>query len=550
MLVRLSLRDFAIVDAADIDFASGFTALSGETGAGKSILIDALGLALGSRADPTVVREGTSRAEISAEFEVDNTLDAWLDERALTGDAGLLIARRVIDSDGRSRAFINGHTVTATQLREAGQLLLDLHSQNATQAMLRADGQRDLLDRFAGLTDETHAVGQAFDRWKSANDKLELARSNQRSLALERERLEWQANEIGQLKLAPGEWEELSREQTRLSHSAALIDGAQSVAAGLVEDDQSVESRVNQMISKLRPLAAIDAALASALECLTSASINIKEAADTCADYSSRADLDPQRLDAIERRVSTVFAAARRLKLAPESLVTELDSLNQKLHALNQSSDIDALERQVASALAEYQQRAIRLSSQRQEVAGRFSKGVSGHLQSLGMKGASFQIGFETAAPSRHGNDRIEFRIAGHAGASVKPIAKVASGGELSRLGLAIAVEAAQANPLPTLIFDEADAGVGGAVAEVIGGLMRQLGQSRQVLCVTHLPQVAARAHQQYSVSKETANGKTLSRINPLAASERVEELARMLGGIEITATTRKHAREMLAANA
>ncbi len=546
MLVRLSLRDFAIVDQAEIDFKSGFSALSGETGAGKSILLDALGLALGNRAEQGNVREGATRADISAEFEIDRDFDLWLTERDLQGDDGLLIARRVVDADGRSRAFINGHPATATQLRELGERLVDIHSQHATQRILKPDGQRELLDRFAGLADAAAAVAQDFHDWRASESRLEAALGDQKLMGLERERLEWKLNELAQLKLAPGEWDELNQDQKRLAHAASLIEGAQFVVSALTEDEPSVQSQVNQLLHKLRPLGLIDAGLADALECLDSASIQLREAANACSEYAARIDLDPERLAQVERRISLVFSTARRMKLAPESLSQELHETEQRLVDLQESANLDVLRERCRAAEQVFAQSAERLSSQRQKIAGKFAKAVTQHLQHMGMKGSVFEIAIEPAPASRHGLDRIEFRLAGHAGSSPKPVGKVASGGELSRIGLAIAVEAAQANPLPTLIFDEADAGVGGAVAEVIGGLMRQLGESRQVLCVTHLPQVAARAHQHFSVRKVSDGQRSTSQVHSLNNPERVEEIARMLGGIEITSTTRKHARELL----
>ncbi len=546
MLVRLSLRDFAIVDHAEIDFKSGFSALSGETGAGKSILLDALGLALGDRAEQSNVREGAARADISAEFEIDAEFDAWLTERDLHGDPGLLIARRVVDADGRSRAFINGHPATATLLRELGERLVDIHSQHATQRILKPDGQRELLDRFAGLGDAAADVASNFSEWRACETRLEAALGDQKIIGLERERLEWKFNELAQLKLAPDVWAELNQDQKRLAHAASLIEGAQFVVSALSENEPSIQSQVNQLLHKLRPLGAIDAGLANALECLDSASIQLREAANACSEYAARIDLDPERLAQVERRISLVFSAARRMKLAPESLAQELSETEGRLAALQESANLELLRERCRAAEQVFVQAAQRLSSQRQKIAGKFALAVTRHLQALGMKGARFDIAIDPAPASRHGTDRIEFRLAGHAGTSPKPVAKVASGGELSRIGLAIAVEAAQANPLPTLIFDEADAGVGGAVAEVIGGLMRQLGDSRQVLSVTHLPQVAARAHQQFSVRKVSNGERSTSQVHALSNSDRIEEIARMLGGIAITSTTRKHARELL----
>jgi DNA repair protein RecN (Recombination protein N) len=547
MLERLRLRDFVIVDDAEIEFEAGFTVLSGETGAGKSILLDALALAMGERADAGVVREGCPRADIAAEFAIGADIEAWLAERELAGDPGRLLLRRVIEADGRSRALINGHPATATLLREMGERLIDIHGQHAAQSMLRADGQRRLLDAFAGLDDDVRALGRLFAHWRGQAADLEAAESNERGLALERERLEWQVGELAQLKLAPGEWDALNAEQKRLANAAALIDGARGGAAMLADDDDALASRLHHLIQKLRPLAVLDARLANCVEMLEGASIQVDEAASSLSDYAERVDLDPQRLDEVDRRITAVFGVSRKFKLAPDAIPGELATLEERLARLTAAQDVDALRKRCAAAKADYDAAANALSKKRQAAGRKLSTGVGRNIQQLGLAGGRFEVGIEPTDPSAQGVDRIEFRIAGHAGATPRPMGKVASGGELSRVGLAIAVLAAEATPVPTLIFDEADAGVGGAVAEVIGELMRRLGESRQVFCVTHLPQVAAKAHHHFSVSKATRDGRTVSRIERLGRTERIEEIARMLGGVEITTTTRKHARELLA---
>jgi DNA repair protein RecN (Recombination protein N) len=547
MLLALRLRDFVIVDALDIEFGPGFTTLTGETGAGKSILLDALSLAMGGRADAGVVREGAPRADISATFRSSEALDAWLAERALAGDPGCVLLRRVIDAEGRSRALINGNPATAALLRELGEQLVDIHGQHAAQSLLRADGQRQLLDAYAGLADDARALGEAWSAWRTLSRDLEATEGGQRELALERDRLAWQAGELERLRLAPGEWDALNEEQKRLSHAASLIEGTRGAAEALSDNDDALSSRLHQLLHRLRPLAAIDERLREALDLLDGAAIQIDEAASALAAYADRVDLDPARLEQTEQRIGAVFEAARRLRLSPADIPAELEAMQQRLQQLEAAQDLDALRARMQAARKHYDTLATALSAARRKAATRLSEGVSQHLAGLGMAGGRLQIACEPTDPSASGIDQVEFRVAAHAGATPRPLAKVASGGELSRIGLAISVMAAQANPVPTLIFDEADAGVGGAVADAIGELMRRLGDDRQVLCVTHLPQVAAKAHQHFRVSKETVGAGVCSRIEELDRGARVEELARMLGGAGITATTRKHARELLA---
>jgi DNA repair protein RecN (Recombination protein N) len=546
MLTALRLRDFVIVEAVELEFGPGFTVLSGETGAGKSILIDALGLALGARADSGVVREGAQRADIVAEFRTDARLDAWIAERDLGGDPGLVLLRRVVEGDGRSRALVNGHPATAAQLREIGETLVEVHGQHASQSLLRPDGQRMLLDRFAGAAGEVAALAQAHAAWRALERELERARGGERELTLERERLQWQLEELDRIAPVAGEWDELAVEQKRLANAASLIEGARGLADALVEGDEAITDRLHAMQQRLRPLAALDPTLAPVLEMIETAAIQASEAASTLAAYADRVDLDPQRLATVEQRIGTLFAAGRKFRLAPERLGDELASLRARLGELARAQDIEALERRVEAARTDYDRLAGALSRRRAAAAATLSKGVSERIGRLGMQGGRLEILIERGEPAAHGADRVEFRVAGHAGATPRALGKVASGGELSRISLAISELAAEANPVATLIFDEADAGVGGAVAEVIGELMRRLGDSRQVLCVTHLPQVAAKANQHYSVSKRQDGDRTTSLIERLDRARRVEEIARMLGGVAITATTRKHARELL----
>lgn len=549
MLSALRLRDFVIVDDAQIDFSTGFNVLSGETGAGKSILIDALLLALGGRADASSVRDGATRADIVAEFTVDARVGRWLAERDLAGDDGVVLLRRVVDADGRSRAFVNGHPSTMAQLRELGEALVDIHGQHANQSLLKAESQRALLDAVAGLQPHAAEVARLHREWTALTRQLEDAEKHGRELALERDRLEWQAGELSGLRLAPGEWHELNVEHKRLSNAASLIEGARAAADAVSEGDETAASALSSVLTRLKPLAQHDPQLAGPVELLESALIQVEEAGSTLARYAERVDLDPSRLDEIDRRMAAIHSAARKFRLAPEAIPAELATVQARLAELAAAQDVDALRARADEALARYDAAARRLSEARKAAARPLETQVTQHLQGLGMGGGRVAIVFEPQPPQASGVDRVEFLVAGHAGSTPRPLARIASGGELSRVSLAIAVIAAQGNPVPTLIFDEADAGVGGATAELIGQLMRRLGQDRQVLCVTHLPQVAALAHVHFSVGKEAApDGRTVSRIVRLDRQQRVEEVARMLGGVEITQTTRRHARELLSA--
>jgi DNA repair protein RecN (Recombination protein N) len=547
MLLSLHLQDFVIVDRAEIDFGPGFTALTGETGAGKSILLDALGLVLGARGDASVVREGRARADLAASFASSPELDEWLHARDLAGDPGTLLLRRVIESDGRSRALINGQPAPIALLREVGSKLIDVHGQHAAQSLAQSGAQRQLLDAFAGLGSGLAELAVAHGRWQSLQRTLDQALAGDRESQLEHDRLLWQLSELEALQMGEGQWNELNDEQRRLAHAATLAEGAQGAGQALADGDDALSDRLRVLVSRLRPLAQIDQRLAEPLELLESAAIQIEEAAAGLAQYADRLEIDPQRLAEIESRIGAIFSAARKFRLSPEAIPAEVCMLRERVAALERSRDIESVRREAAQAREVYDRLAATLSERRRVSAAHLANGVSATLAELGMTGARLEVKVDPAPPSASGVDSIDFRIAQHGSSQARPIARVASGGELSRIGLAISVLAAQANPVPTLIFDEADAGVGGAVAEVIGALMRRLGGDRQVLCVTHLPQVAACAHQQLKVSREAQGQGVVSRVSRLDRGARVEEIARMLGGIEITATTRKHAREMLA---
>lgn len=547
MLRTLSIRDFVIVDAIDLDFAPGFTVFTGETGAGKSILIDALALALGGRADASVVRDGTAKTDITAEFSTSDEADAWLAAHELRNDEGGVTLRRVIDNAGRSKAFINGVAATAGQLRELGEMLVDIHGQHAHQSLLKTDAQRILLDTQAGLQDEARAVGTAYKAWRALAKQREEFEINARNVLLERERLEWQVGELEKLAVKPGEWAEISNEHSRLANAASLIDGAQEALTAISESDSPILSQLAALTQKLGKLADVDDALKPVVEALEPASIQLQEAVYSLNDYLSRVELDPDRLHEVEARLDAIHSTARKFHVTPDELPQELESLSAQLRQLADASDLDAMRAHEEKLKAEYMAAAQKLSKARTKAAKALGQAVTAAMQDLSMAGGRFEIALNACEPAAYGLEQVEFLVAGHAGTALRSLAKVASGGELARISLAISVITSTATATPTLIFDEVDSGIGGGVAEVVGRLLKRLGQDRQVLCVTHLPQVASQANQHYQVSKSNVGGKTISRIESLDQKARVEEVARMLGGLEITATTRKHARELLA---
>jgi DNA repair protein RecN (Recombination protein N) len=550
MLRHLSIRDFVIVASLDIELERGFTVFSGETGAGKSILIDALALALGARADATVVRTGQSRADITAEFDAHESAARWLAEHAFDDGSGHVVLRRVLDANGRSRAFINGTAATLGQLRDIGEMLVDIHGQHAHQLLMRGDAQRELFDAHAGLTALAADVARAWRGWRDAAAAVQAAQAREREVQFERERLVWQLSELEKLAPQPGEWDEISAEHRRLSHAANLIDGVQAALGALSESDDAMITQLGTLIAKLRDLAEIDSALGDVLAALEPAEIQLQEAAYSLTHYAQRLELDPAGLAQVEARLDALHSTARKFRMQPDALPDELLARRAQLQALDATTDIDALHAAQARAKQAYMTLAERLSKARAKAAKALSSAVTTGMQDLSMAGGRFDVALEPLPEGgQHGLEQVEFRVAGHAGVPLRPLAKVASGGELARISLALSVIASTASPTPTLIFDEVDSGIGGAVAEVVGRLLHQLGQIRQVLCVTHLPQVAARGEHHFSVAKSTdAQGATLSEVTALDRASRVEEVARMLGGVEITATTRKHAKEMLAA--
>ena len=553
MLVALSIRDFAVVDRLDLEFEPGFTTLTGETGAGKSILIDALALALGERADATVVRVGCERAEVTAEFAIERLpeVQRWLADRALEGDAGRLLLRRVVERGGRSRAFINGTSATVQQLGEASDWLVDIHGQHAHQSLVRPAAQRELLDAHAGLAPLAGEVATAFREWQRLARARAESETNTAAQAAERDALGWQVDELAKLGLKPGEWDAVQAEQTRLAHAAGLIEGAHAALEALSESEGSAASALAAAAARLRTLQGYDAALGEPVALLEGAEAQLGEAAHALRRYADRLELDPARLAEVERRVEAIHSTARKFKVSPEALPELAERLTSRLAELEVAADLDALRAQEDAAKSRYGALAARLSADRKEAATKLARQVTIEMKALAMTGGRFEVALRAIdGGSAQGNEAVELLVSTNPGLAPQPLAKVASGGELSRISLAIQVITSKAAAVPTLIFDEVDAGIGGAVAEVVGRNLRSLGARRQILCVTHLPQVAAQAEHQWSVAKTTANGVTRSRVSVLDDTARVEEIARMLGGVEITATTRKHAAEMLRAAA
>ncbi len=550
MLRTLSIRDFVIVDSLELEFHSGFTVLTGETGAGKSILIDALALTLGERGDAAAVRAGCERADISAEFDIQPLpeLAQWLRAAELEGDPGSILLRRVIDKSGRSRAFVNGRPATQSQLREAGEWLVDIHGQHAHQSLVKSDAQRVLLDTHAGLAPLAAQVAEAYRHWQ----KLARVRTEYETHAAqrntEREQLQWQVQELEQLALQPDEWDTVQAEHTRLAHAASLIEGVQTALDTLSEADAACLPLLSGAGARLEALVGYDARLREALELIRSSEAQAQEAVYALRHYAERVELDPQRLAAVESRMEAIHGSARKFRLAPQELPVHLRQLQARLAELEIASNLEALVKQEQQARTNYFELAAKLSAGRKKAAAKLGKEVTLAMQRLAMAGGRFEVGINAypSEGSAHGAEQIEFLVAANPGVEARPLARVASGGELSRISLAIQVITSKAALVPTMIFDEVDAGIGGGVAEIVGRQLRTLGRERQVLCVTHLPQVAAQADRQWSVSKFGVEGRVKTMVSVLDQRARIEEVARMLGGTEITATTRKHAAEML----
>lgn len=548
-LRHLSLLDFVIVSRLDLGFNDGFSVLTGETGAGKSILVDALQLVLGGRGDALWVRQGQPRCDIGAEFDVSPDARAWLEVGGFADEgADTVLMRRTIDASGKSRAWINGTPATATQLRELGQWLVDIHGQHAWQSLTRPAAVRQLLDAYAGI--DTSRLTLAWQDWQQALSAWQQAQAAQQTLASERERLLWQISELEPLNPRDHEWETLNQEHSRLSNAQGLIDAAQAASAALQSDEGQTDalSALAQAQEALQTLAQIEPEFTAQLELLQACEAQAQDVARSLHAYWRRAEPDPAQLTELDQRIGQWVGLARRYRRTPEELPALLAGWRTELARLDAATDLTQLHAAVERTQADYAQEAREISALRSTAAPRLAAAVTAAMQELGMAGGVFEAQLERLQePTAHGLENIRFLVSAHTGSAPRAIDRVASGGELSRLALAIAVTTSTLGPAATLVFDEVDSGVGGAVAETVGRLLHRLGKDRQVLCVTHLPQVAAHADHHFLVHKESdASGTTLSHVVPIAAEARTQEIARMLGGERISATTLAHARELL----
>jgi DNA repair protein RecN (Recombination protein N) len=554
MLRSLHIRNLAIIDALDLEFEGGFSVLSGETGAGKSILIDALGLVLGDRADAALIRAGESQAEISAEFTLDGSMAAraFLREQAMedADNPNACLLRRVVAADGRSRAFINGAQASLANLRELGERLVEIHGQNEHQSLLRGETQRELLDDFGAHGDALSAVAQAAREFADAEAGIERLRAVAGRDPAQLDFLRYQLRELEALKLAPGEIEQLDTDHKRLANAGRLLDEGQRAQEMLYGGENSLHDQLASVQQVLTGLTELEAGFGDAETAVQQAAVQLREAADTVRRLLDRLDLDPERLAEVERRVEALHDLARKHRVKPGELPARLEVLQQDLQGSEQAEGtLRKLEAQREAALKNYRAAAAKLSAARRKAAKEFASRAAAIVRELGMPKAEFSVAVDTAPQERPrvtGDDEVRLDFSANPGQPPRPLAKVASGGELSRVSLAIRLVAQQARSAATLIFDEVDAGIGGGTAETVGIKLRQLAGKRQVMSVTHLPQVAAQGEHHYAIQKEVRAGKTLTRVAALDAKGRVAELARMLGGREITASTQAHAAEML----
>ena len=542
MLRALEASNFVIIEKVSLEFGPGFSVLTGETGAGKSILVDAIELLVGGRGDASLVREGAERAELSAEFDLtDKSFSAWLDEAGLAGDPGSVLVRRTIDRAGRSRCFINGHAATLAQLKAAGEYLIDIHGQHEHQSLLRPAAQRALLDAHADAEALVHQVSDFYRAWKRLQALADEAEKNFAQREAERAGILEQVKDLKKLSPREGEWAEISAQHTRLQHGASLLGGAQSALEALEESEGACLGQLGAIASRLLALSAHDSHLTPVVEMLESSQAQAGEAVRTLRQYASRVELDPEALREVEARIEALHAAARKYRVKPELLHESLNDLEKRLAELELAVNPEALRGEVAAAKSAFDSICKKLGSKRRAGAEALGKAVSAAMQQLAMAGGRFAVCLKILEePGAFGTEEIEFEVASHPSLPLRPLAKVASGGELSRISLAIQLVAAKASPVGSLVFDEVDSGIGGAVAETIGRSLRQLGKQRQVLCVTHLPQVAANGNDQWSVARSGVK----VRVAKLDRNARISELARMLGGAESTA--RKHAAELL----
>lgn len=552
MLSHIHLRNFAIIEELDLELNPGMTALTGETGAGKSILIDAIGLVLGDRAESGVVRHGADKAEITLTVDIDDTPTAlrWLkDQDLITEEDEQCILRRVITAQGKSRAWINGSPCNLSMLRQLGEQLVDIHGQHEHQSLMKKDMQRQMLDDFASNASLLAKTSKAYSTWKSLKDKLELLSNENSDHQAKLDLLRFQTQELDELQLSENEASQLDEEHARLSNAGQLLEStSQSIQQLYDADEQTIYSGISDVVHKLESGSQLDSSLREPMEMLQNVQIQVQEACDLLRRYQESVALDPERLDWVNNRLSTLHDLSRKHQTPPEMLFEKWKLLHSELSELDSDEyDLDALQVKLGKSESDYLVAAQKLHKTRLKAASKLSTGVSMAMQQLGMEGGQFVITLqENESFAAHGIDQIEFQVSTNPGQPLKSLIKVASGGELSRISLAIQMIAAQRITLPALIFDEVDSGIGGGIAEIVGQQLRKLGDNRQVLCVTHLPQVASQAHNHYKVTKIKGNNSTSTGMLVLNNDQRIEEIARMMGGIEITESTLNLAKEML----
>ena len=551
MLLALSLQNFVIVEKLHLDFQTGFTVLTGETGAGKSITLNALSLLLGDKADYSQVREGAKEAVLSALFDISgqpDLADTLREQGLLEDDSDELSIRRIIDAKGKSRSFINNQAATLAQLKAISSQLIDIHGQNAHHSLNQESAQRRLLDAFAGCLPLAEQTKTHYRAWQSAKQALQAAQEQSKQTDVERERLEWQLNELNQLNTEEGEWEALSRSHDSLANAAELLEAAYE-AQEYVSGDDGMKSLARRCHRLLDSLGNIEPRFAESLEMLDSIDAELSEISHLLGNVIDSVEINPNELAAKEKRMQELMSAARKYRIEPEQLPEKYLAVQAALQDLEAAADIDALEKAVAEAERQYRHTAQQLSAARAKAARTLAEETTAHMQQLAMKGAKFHIELLPSQPTEHGLEHIQYQVAANKGSRLQPLNKVASGGELARISLSIQVVTSQYTQVPTLIFDEVDTGIGGGVAETVGKALQLLGRKHQVLAITHLPQVAACGEHHWQVAKRSNGEQTVSEIKVLDTEARIEELARMLGGEKITATTRQHAAEMLQLN-
>ena len=549
MLNHIRIRNFAIIDHLDLDFRDKLTALTGETGAGKSILLGALGLLLGDRADSDSIRAGASKAEISAEFDISKLKDVqnWLKDKELESENDCLIRRR-LGSDGRSRAFINGSAVPLQDMRQLGEMLVDIHGQHEHQSLMKPEMQRQLLDDFASHKKLLADVKSTHDEWSKQTQKLSDLQTASKDKNDRIDLLRYQVNELDELSLVSGEITTLQHEHQMLANADQLREDSLSALTKLYDsDDNSVHSQISQQTNKIQALLSADDSLTPAFEMLSEAMVQIEETASLLRDYNDNLNSDPQRFNEVETRLGIIHDLSRKHHVEAEQLIPLHEKLVEELSELdNADANLSYLEQEVNNLADKYSQLTEKLTASRTKTANKLNKEISSSMQTLGMAGGRFEIQLTSKEPSANGVDQIEYMVATNTDQPFKALAKTASGGELARISLAIQMITATQGRIPTLIFDEVDSGVGGGIAEIVGKHLRALGESRQVFCITHLPQVASQAHYHMQVQKNNDGKETRTQIVSLEQEQRVDEISRMLGGVEITHQTIEHAKDML----